>query len=243
MSSELAKKSLAELTPEEWARILASVGTRRKERPVDPVTVAQVFSNTPWSNEEIAHRLSVTPRTVVMFKHLLRLPEKEQELVRIRKISIDEGDRLSSLKDAAARELLIQAILNRALSADIVNQVIRFKRPNPGMPIEDCINEVVKSKPKTRHWFAARIGTNIDKALIEKAQRNAIASSELLKDILEKSFSIQGSVLSITLGSGVSILVLTPKGWEALRKKSGELGVPLDDAVEEIARLWLEANP
>jgi len=242
MGSQLTKKSLAELTPEEWTLVLASVGTRRKERPVDPITVAQVFSNTPWSNEEIARRLSVTPRTVVMFKHLLRLPEKEQELVRARKISIDEGDRLSSLKDTSARELLIQAILKRALSADIVNQVVRYKRANKDMPIEDCINTVVKSKPKTRHCFAARIGTDIDMALGEKAQKNGVASSELLKDILEKSFSIEGSVLSVVSGRGVGILVLTPKGWEMLRKKSGELGVPLDDVLEAITRQWLEAN-
>lgn len=243
MSSELGEKSLAELTPEEWVLLLASVGTRRKERPVNPITVAQVFANTPWSDEEIARRFSVTPRQIAMFKRLLKLDEKEQELVRARKISIDQGVRLSSLKDSALRQLLAGAIINKALSADIVSQVIHFKNENPGVPIEDCINMVVKSKPKTRHVFVARIERNVSIALSKKAQDGGIPTSELLKKILEDSFSIEGSVLSVLMQNGSSLLVLTPRGWEVLRKKSGELGVPLDEAVESIAKRWVEANP
>ena len=243
MSSELGKKSLAELTTEEWVLLLASVGTRRKNRPADPMTVAQIFANTPWSNEEIARKFSVSPRQIAMFKRLLQLDENERELIRTRRISIDQGVRLSSLKDHKLRHLLEGTILNRALSADIVSQVVHFQKQNPDMPIEQCINLVVKSKPKTRHVFATRIERDIIATLGKKAHDAAISSSDLLKKILENSFSIEGSVLFVLLQNGSTILVLTPGGWELLRRKSGELGVPLDEAVESIAKLWLDTNP
>jgi len=243
MSSELVVKSLEKLTSEEWILLLASVGTRRKERPVDPVTVAQVFANTPWSDEEIARRFSVTPRQIAMFKRLLKLGEKEQELVRARKISIDQGVRLSSLKDPALRQLLVEVIINRALSADIVSQVIHFNKENPGVPIEYCINTVIKSKPKTRHVFGARIERNTSVALGKKAQDIGVSSSDLLKKIVEDSLSIEGSVRFAFMQNGSSFLMLTPKGWETLRRKCSELGVPLDEVVEAIAKLWLKANP
>jgi hypothetical protein len=239
MNLELTKKTLDELTPEEWALVLASIGTRKKRRPIDPVTLAELFvRSTSWTNEKIAKRVSTTPRTVIMFKHLLRHPEEIKALLRAQKISIDEGDRLSSLKEVFAREFLAKAIADNTLTADLIKKIVRLKNRNPDMPIENCIDIIQKSKPivETRHIFVTSIEKTTSKALNEKAEQGQISPSDLLRKILEGSLPNSGSLLSIVIHNGTILLILTSEGLQALRQKSAELKVPLNELLEALTK-------
>lgn len=245
MNLELARKSLEELEPEEWALVLASIGTRRRERPIDPVTLAEMFERTPWTNDEIAKRLSVTSRTVVMFKHLLRLPQNIRALLQIGKIGIDEGDRLSTLKkDTFSQQFLAKAITDRAIGADLVKSAVRFKNRNPDLPIGSCIDMALKAKPtiEKRHILVTSIEKGVSEALIERAEQAQISLPNLLRKVLERNLPNNESLVSIVTHGAVILLTLTSEGWEALRQKSASLGVPLDELVETLAKLWLEGG-
>ena len=243
----IGEKSLDELTPKERARVLASIGTRRKERPIDPVTLAEMFERTPVTNKELARRLRVTPRMVGMFQSLLSLPEEIKPYVRSGKISIDRAVRIASLKDATSQQFLAKAIVaNPETFTDrIVTKIVSLKNRNQDMPIEDCTKMVLKSKPivENHYILVTSLEKNLSEALDRKAEEQGTSSPALLKRILEQSLPSDVnllSALSIIMHDGITLLVLTPDGWQALRQKSASLGVPLDEVLETLTRLWLE---
>lgn len=245
MILELPRKSLEELEPEEWALVLASIGTHRRERPIDPVTLAEMFERTPWTNEEIAKRLSVTSRTVVMFKHLLCLPENIRALLQTGKISIDEGDKLSTLKkDTFSQQLLAKAITDGAIGADLVKSAVRFKNRNPDLPIGNCIDMALKAKPtiEKRHILVTSVEKGVSEALTKRAEQTQTSLPNLLRNVLERNLPNNESLVSIVTHGAVILLTLTSEGWKALRQKSASLGVPLDELVETLAKLWLEGG-
>ncbi|MCB7129591.1 MAG: hypothetical protein J3T61_08655, partial [Candidatus Brocadiales bacterium] len=96
---------------------------------------------------ELAVKLDYHAQTIRMFKNLLKLPPDVQELVRLGKVSIDEGDRISRLKDVQAQKFLAEAIVADALSADLVKDIVALKNRNPTIAIEQCVEQVVKARP------------------------------------------------------------------------------------------------
>jgi len=243
-STGISKKSLDELTPEEKGKLLASIGSRRKDRPLDPITVAEILSHTP-SNQELGKRLGVTSRMVGMFKSLLSLPENIKPYVRSGKISIDKAVRIASLKDNLSKGLLAEAIANEvfgSLTADIIKQVTPLKNRNEDISIEDCIKMVLKSKPIVDNRYI--LVTSVEKSLTEvlnlKARNQGTSFSDLLKDILEQSLPNSECLLSIAVHNGTILLTLNLDGWQALHQKSHSLEVPLDKLVETLARRWVE---
>lgn len=239
-SVDIGGKSLDELIPEEKGKLLASIGTHRKKRPFDPITVAQIFSHTP-SNKELAKRLGVTPRMIGMFKSLLSLPEEVKAYVRSRQIGIDKAVRIASLKDdTVSQQFLAKAITtdSKTFTAPIITKIVSLRNRNKNIPIEECTNSVLKSRPIVDNRYI--LVTSIEKSLSEllhiKAKNRGVSFSELLKDILEQSLPNRGSLLSIVIHGGVLLLTLTNEGWQALRHKSGNLEVPLEELVATLVK-------
>jgi len=242
-SVDIGGKSLDELTPEEKGKLLASIGTHRQKRPFDPITVAEIFSHTP-SNKELAKRLPIGPRMVAVFKILLSLPEKIKPYVRSGEISIDKAQRIASLKDAASQQFLAKAITadSNTFTALIVTKIVSLRNRNKDMPIEDCTNRVLKSRPivDNRYILVTSVKESLSNVLNMKAKKQGVSFSDLLKHILEQSLPNRESLLSIVTHDGVLLLTLTGDGWQALRQKSRSLEVPLDELVETLASHWLE---
>jgi predicted HicB family RNase H-like nuclease len=183
---------------------------------------------------------------VGMFKSLLSLPEDIKLYVRSGKISIDKAVRIASLQDAVSQEFLAEAITAEpdTFTKHIVANIVSLRNQHQDMPIEDCTRMVLKSKPivETRYILVTGIEKELSKILNGKAKKRGVSLSDLLKDILEQSLPNRESLLSIATHDGVILLTLTADGWQALRQKSGSLGVPLDELVETLAKLWLKAG-
>jgi len=245
-STGISGESLNELSPEEKGKLLASIGTRRKERPFDPITVAEILGHTP-SNEELAKKLDITPRMVGMFKSLLSLPENIKSYVRSREISIDKAVRIASLKrDTPSQEFLAKAIITEpgVFTAPTVTKIVALKNRNKDLTVEDCTKMVLKSKPIVENRYV--LVTGIEKSLSEtvnnRAVEQGISSSDLLKGVLKQSLPNDESLLSIVTHNEIVLLTLTAEGWQVLRQKAGSLGVPLDELVETLVRRSFEAG-
>lgn len=241
-STSISEKSLDELTPEEKGKLLASIKTHRKKRPFDPITVAEILKHTTSnSNKELGKRLGIDPRMVGMFKSLLSLPEEIKPYVRSGEIGIDKAQRIASLKkDTASQQFLAKVITadSNTFTKHIVAGIVSLRNRNKNIPIEECTNSVLKSRPIVNNRYI--LVTSIEKSLSEllhiKAKNLGVSFSELLKDILEQSLPNRGSLLSIVTHDGIILLTLTPEGWQALQQKSNSLEVPLDQLVETLAK-------
>lgn len=244
--SPIVRKSIDELSPEEKGQLLASIGVRRSGRPFDPITVAEIFKYTP-SNGELAKKLGVSSRLVGMFKSLLFLPEDIKDYVRVGKISsIDKAVRIASLRDPIAQLFLAKAIVTEptTFTAPVISAIVTLKNRNKDMPIEDCTKRVLKSRPiiENRYVFVTSIAKDLSKTVTDKAQAQGISAVELLKGILRQSLPSDESLLSAVIHDGSILLTLTVDGWQALRQKTGSLGVPLDELVETLVRLSFETG-
>ena len=242
---DVGRKSVDELTAEEKGKLLASVGTRKQQRPIDPMTVAEIFRHTP-SNMELAKKLGITPRMVGMFKSLLSLPETIKPYVRSREISIDKAVRLAALNDAVSQQFLAKAILAepKTFTAPIVTKIVALKNNNKGMPVEDLTKMALKSRPivENRYILVTGIEKSLSETLVNKAAEQGISSGDLLKGILRQSLPTDESLLSIVTHNGTVLLTLTAEGWQSLRHKSGSLGVPLDELVETLVKFSFESG-
>lgn len=245
-SIDIGEKSLDELSPEEKGKLLASIKTHRTARPFAPITVAQILAHTP-SNRELAKRLGIDPRLVGMFKSLLSLPQDIQPYVKwTGGISMDKAQRIASLRDIVSQQFLSKAILAEpnTFTAPTVSKIVALKNNNKAMPIEDCVQRVLKSRPivENRYVLVTGIEKSLSETINNRAVEQGIASLDLLKGILQQSLPTHESLLSIVTHNGIVLLTLTAEGWQALRQKAGSLGVPLDELVETLLRLNFEAD-
>jgi predicted HicB family RNase H-like nuclease len=239
----ISEKSLDELTAEETGKLLASIGSRRKKRPFDPITVAEILKHTP-SNKELAKRLGVDPRMVGMFKILLSLPEEIKPYVRSGKIGIDKAQRIASLKDTASQQFLAKAIIadSNTFTKHIVAEIVSLRNRNKNIPIEDCTNRVLKSRPivDNRYILVISVKESLSNVLNMKAKKQGVSFRELVRAIVEQSLPSSECLLSIATHNGTILLTLNIDGWQALRQKSRSLEVPLDELVETLARQSLK---
>ena len=243
--TDIGNKSIDELIPEEKGKLLASIGTRKQQRPLDPVTVAEILAHTP-SNTELARKLNITPRMVGMFKSLLSLPETVKLYVRSREISIDKAVRLAALDDTASQQFLARAIMadRDTFTAPTVTKIVALKNRNPDLSVEECVKKVLKSRPivENRYVLITSIEKSLDETVASKAAEQGIPPADLLKGILRQSLPRDESLLSIVTHNGIVLLTLTAEGWQSLRHKAGSLGVPLDELVETLVKLSLKTG-
>lgn len=243
--TSIGGKSLDELSPEEKGKLLASIGTRKQQRPLDPITVAEILGHTP-SNRELAKRLGVTPRMVGMFKSLLSLPENIKSHVRARKISIDKGVNIARLNDAVSQQFLAKAIIAEpnTFTAPTVAKIVALKNNNQNFSLGDCAKRVLGSRPivENRYLLVTDIEKSLSETVNKRAAEQGISSLDLLKGILKQSLPSDESLLSIVTHNGIVLLTLTAEGWQSLRHKAGSLGVPLDELVETLVRLSFETE-
>lgn len=248
-SIDIGEKSLDELSPEEKGKLLASIKPHRIARPLAPITVAQILAHTPSrSNGELAKKLGTSSRLVGMFKSLLSLPQDIQPYVKwTGGISFDKAQRIASLKeDLVSQQFLSKAILAEPTTFDAptVAKIVARKSRNKDLSIEDCTKMVLKSRPmvENRYLFVTGIEKSLSETVNKRAAEQGISSSDFLRGILRQSLPSDESLLSIVTHNGIVLLSLTAEGWQSLRQKSGSLGVPLDELVETLVRLGLEAG-
>lgn len=247
-SNYVDKKSMHELSPQEKGLFLASIGTRSKRRAYGPMTVARILSNTPSaSDKELAKNLPITARMVGMFKSLLSLPETIQPYVMwTGGISIDKAQRISSLKDdPVSQHFLAKAIIDnpRVFTAPIIAKIISRKSRNKDMPIDACVNMVLKSRPivENRYVLVTSISKESSMLLETKAEEQGMTFPDLLKKVLKQNIP-KDTLVSLVTHNGIILLILEEEGWNALRQKAGALGVPIDELAENLIKNWLDGG-
>lgn len=247
-SQDVERKSIHELSPEEKGLFLASIGTRSKRRAYSPITVARILSNTPSaSDKELSKNLPISARMVGMFKSLLLLPETIQPYVTwTGGISIDKAQRIASLKDdPVSQHFLVKAIMDnpRVFTAPIVAKIVSRKSRNKDLPIDACINMVLKSRPivENRYVLVTSVSEKSNMLLEKKAVEQGKTFPDLLKEVLKQNIP-KDTLVSLVTHNGIILLILEEEGWNVLRQKAGTLGVPIDELAESLIRNWLEGE-
>jgi len=237
-NQERRDKLLDQLGSELRARLFDGIGSRRIKRTMDPISVAEELERRGASNEEWARALGVSAEMVREFRHILRLPEHIKSLVRDRRISIDKAYRLSKLKDKEAQQALAQFLAEQKIPAPVVREVVRLKNRNPDMPLAQCIDMALKSRPvrEDKYVFVTSIEPSLRQVIEKEAQKRGKSSLELIKRVVVKSMLSEASILGFSMHDGLIVITLDRGGIEALRRKARELAAPLEELVSTLVK-------
>jgi len=228
-----------QIDEETLAKLLLSVGTRKKWRALPPITTANILDE--WckssSQKEVAGLLGVSSETIRMFRRLLTLPENVQKLVEDREIGIDAGDRISRFKDPEVQEILAKATIDRKVTSDEVKNLIKsLKNRNPDMPISECIELVIKYRPiiEEEHLVISRIRESTLNALKKKSETSGILVDNLIEDVLKETISTEKGFISANIYDNTILLSLKTEGFKVFKAESVKSKVKLNDLIDKL---------
>lgn len=227
------------------ARLLLSI-PHKKSSPMDQIEVAEklelLCKHIP--RKEVARRLGINRASLRQSLHLLRLPKSIQQLIKNGRIGKETGYRISLLKDEREQVVLADAVIKHRLSSNEVKGIVQsLKKRNPDMPIEECIQLALKSRPiiKEEHLIVTKIQNATLQALERESERYNVVVDEQIRKIVEEILP-PNSMASLKVADRIIMMSLEKDGVKAFKDKARQTGVRPSDLVEILIRKWLRKN-
>lgn len=217
-----------------------SSGTKRKKREINILEVAQEMKRlyTEYNSlDKLAKLVKLSPEMVREFLKLNDLDKSVKVLIKNDSItSVDIGYRISKLekKDQAT---LAKHIVTKNLSSDDVRAIVKFKIDNPGIPIENALERVIKSKDKNIYIAYLGITDSTFKHIREKYKSEDPVVT--VRRIFDK-FIPRQSVVSFELNGRVIVLKVLEEGLQKMREKAKLLKVPLAKLADSSIKEYME---
>lgn len=229
------------------ARLLLSIKppARGIEKPLNPIEIAKLLNEACKyeSREEVAKELGINRATVRQYLHLLRLPKNVQKLIKPGKIGMDKGYRISLLKDKEDQRCLANAILQENLANSEVRGVVFLKTNNPQIPINDCVQKVIRQRKKVKRHLVL---TGIDTSTLERLKREGVrresSVEDLAKEIVETALPTPNSLIAFEMRGKLIKMVVDSDGFRTLRDKAKKRKVSFDNLVERLVEDWLQED-
>lgn len=215
------------------------VGTRRRGKPLDPISLAEGLRQALdryGSVKEVAKKSSVSIKQVQDFLKLLDLPPKVQKIIKEHKIGIDTARRLASRNFASEeQERLANAVVEHKLSRNEVREIGRFRAENPKLTIDECIRLMLSSRPVVeRHYLVvAELKESARASLSERG----IPCEKAIEEIIRKKISNPASLISLKIRGNLVFAKFQEDAY--LRLKAGgkergwDVGQQLEKLIEE----------
>ena len=227
----------------EIARSLLSVGTRRKWRPKDYITMAKEFEElrSKVSDTEIARRFSVSSEMIREFRSLLKLSQDVQQLVKDGGVSLIKGYQLSMLSDPNDQKTLALAIIEHKMPTPELREVVKLKRRNPTMPIEECIEAVLQTRPilEELHIVGMEIQDSTMKELCSVVELAGVKVADAVKDILRAGIPTLQGIESIVIRGNLALLQLDKDNFQKLEAKAQKEHLKIENLLEYLIGRWL----
>lgn len=230
---------------EELAKLLLSIGTRKRWRASDPITTARKLEALlkVTTQKEIAKKLGVSQEMIREFLRLLTLSSNVQELVRARKISIDEGYRLSLIENKNFQEALANSIVAHTLKAKEVRGIVQsLMKRNPDMSVSEGVELVMKYRPIID--TEDLVVTSLDRVTFERlkaeAEKKTMSVNALLEEIVRPIVRDPSHLKTVKTINKAVLMVLTKEGFSEFVTESKRLKIRPNDLVESLTKKYLE---
>ncbi len=225
-----------------------SIKVKGSDRPLTPIEVSNGISDFKHDlnddYEELSRRLRVKRDIIKDFELLLKLPPEIQDTISFGtsksskgRISFTTAARIAELKDAEDMLKMGLAVLSfpRPISKTEVENIVILKKKNQEKPIEDCIAEIVKMRPKlVKHFlFVSGLQDTIHENLIKASKKKGKNLDEFALEILSSHFT-QGSVKNVHIGDDFIRVSLTKEGHDILHKTVDDSDILLKDVVNNL---------
>lgn len=244
------------MDPQRYSLLLNSVarlGTGSTTRPLTPVECAEsikrLIDEEGDSLEQVAARLNLgkpnlnsgtyakrDTTLVSWFLNLLRVSPKSQSLVGwgtedYPKIPFSTVAQLVSFSPED-QDIILQSVFvdgKKRLGKEDVKMIRKWKNGNPGMPIRECLSNVLKLKPVTvtTHMIVCNIRDNLQKIIESDAKYQ-----ETLIDFLKKK--IGGEFYAVHAGRNVVAISMDEHAYGAFKESQYGRGVSYTEFLEDL---------
>jgi len=207
------------ITPDQYKKLLLSVGSHRGARPLSPIEVAQAIRSTKRAgatSDEIASAMHLEGATMIRrFLRLLDLPEDVQLIVDWGRtgatIAFTGAAELARLPSKNEQSIAGRAALEYQFSTSELKSLVQL-RLRSGRPISECIKEVVGLRPQitVRHVFIGAVkGEKLKELLRELPQvdRDRLilnSAAQLWPDAREAAFRLGADRFTISLNDDIA---------------------------------------
>lgn len=140
---------------------------------VPPMEMGRAFLNYRErfgvSQQELARRTGITPGTIHHYESLVRnLAADLGEKVRSGELTFKEGRSIADIEGADRQREIAEPFVSGRLSSVYVEKVVGYAKKNPGMPIEQILEDVLKGtraedKVQNEAEPTPKIGVDISK--------------------------------------------------------------------------------
>lgn len=231
---------------ETLAKLLLSIGTKKKWRPLNYIETAEILGELckKSTQSQVARRLSVSPETVRHFLRLNKLSDYVKELIVNNLIGLDIAKNISYLDDFNEQREIADAVIKETLTTKEIRGIIQnLKKRNPDMSIRHCIDIALKYRPQiqTDDLVVADISDNTLQILEKNAKNNNVSINVLLFNILNEIEQFCDKIVNIELfGRIIFIIFNNTSSITILEKLSNKFNVKLEDIFDKIIRNKLE---
>ncbi len=225
------------------ARSLLSIGTRKKLRPKDYITMAKEFEDLRHqiSDKEIAHRFGVSSEMIREFRSLLKLPVAVQQLIKDGDITLVKGYQLSRLPRSDEQKTLALSAIEHKMSTPEVREVIKLKRRNPTKPLSQCIEIVLQTRPiiEELHIVGMEIQDTTMHKLRSEAGLSGRKSRDIIKDILYAGIPSLEKVESVVIKGNLALFQIDKNNFQRIREKAAIEQLPIGSLLDPLIINWL----
>jgi len=169
----------------------------KKKKSHDWITIARnakYLTELYGSYTEVAKKTSTSTELIRQVVKILELTPDNQERIKQKKILMDAGSRLASIRDESLQNTVGELIEN--LDSLKARQLIRFAKYNEDAPLEDFKVRLLSFKEQIERFYLTIIplNQNLRDNLKEKSIKQNTSIEQLILDILEDYFSKGGNI-------------------------------------------------
>lgn len=229
------------LDVKEYAKLLKSVGTHQKERPLSPIQVAKDIEILLRDEniEIVSKRLGISPKQITEFLENLRIPKTTQNLIgwgaEPGRIPFSTGAKIAKLENEDEMDVLTKTTVEHDLKKQEVIDILELRKRNPGMSLSDCIERVLKFRPSVEKGYAViiDIGKEELQYVLRIARDRETVPKKVLEDMLDKYIE-HGQIRSVVLKERFVILTMSEPAYEAFEKLADKFMIAPKDILNAL---------
>lgn len=220
--------------------------TKKRRTVIRPLEVAEALKflyEQYGSKAVVARKTSISDDMVWQFLELNDLPGEIKSMIKEGLITgIDLPYWISRLDSDLEKIKLAKLVSAKNLTSSDVRSVVDLRRKQPNLPILDCVQKVLESKPKKTNVY--EIITLVSQETLEKLEERAksleINRKELASKILIESIGLE-SIESLRIeNNGVIVIELTEDNYQKLDKSKEAMNFTSEQFIDSIFGNWLD---
>jgi len=189
------------------------------------------------SYKAVAEKLVISSEMIRQFAKIASLPNDVRQLLNDK--GIDILYRISLLKSDEEKVLLAKNVIDKKLTSKDVRDVIYLRKKRPELTIEECIEQVIRTKPKVKNIYKVitAINEKTFKSLKARAESSKVELNELIKEILKEVLGLK-NILSLEIFDERIILKLDEMDYLVFRKYGRDRHIQPENIAGVVFENW-----